>query len=270
MRRPSRPGVVVPLEVPAGCSLLRRQEPTGLWLRARLALLILITACGTSEPSSNAGPLVVRAQLAAGQDSQFVDVGQAATVARDFVPPMLPESNASVILHGPADRWVLTEISPGRYACACHVIPGTRYSVDVRTVGNESAHGVTHVPPSPEVSPADTSLAHSNAIAQISWRPVSIPGQYGIYHGSLGSPLRASFLQYTPDTTLRIQPLGWCSSECCIAQMLMVVAFSPSIMTERGFPMPPGLSDTLVGALGVVGSATADSAIFHLDGAGPC
>jgi hypothetical protein len=52
--------------------------------------------------------------------------------------------------------------------------------------------------------------------------------------------------------------------------MLMVVAFSPSIMTERGFPMPPGLSDTLVGALGVVGSATADSAIFHLDGAGPC
>jgi hypothetical protein len=58
--------------------------------------------------------------------------------------------------------------------------------------------------------------------------------------------------------------------ECCEGSVMLIVAFSPSILTERGFPMPPGLSDTLVGALGVVGSATADSAIFHLDGAGQC
>ncbi len=235
-----------------------------------LVLLALFTACGTSEPPASAGPLVVRALLAAGQDSQFVDVGHAATLQQNFVPPMVPESGVSVVLQGPADLWTLSEISPGRYACACHVVPGTRYTVAVRTEDGESAHGVTHVPASPEVSPAESLLAGANTFVEFSWRAVTEPGQYGIFRRELGSPLRPSFVQYTPDTTHRVQPFGSCASECCSGKMYMVVAFSPSILAERGFPMPPGLSDTLDGAIGVVGSATADSAIFHLANAGPC
>ena len=41
-----------------------------------LVLLALLTACGTSGPPENVAPLVVRALLAAGRDSQFVDIGR--------------------------------------------------------------------------------------------------------------------------------------------------------------------------------------------------
>jgi hypothetical protein len=213
---------------------------------------------------------VVRALLAAGQDSQFADVGHAAALEPDFVPPMVPASGASVVLNGPTDQWTLSETTPGRYACACHVVPGTRYTIDVNTESGEFAHGVTYVPAPLQVSPAESLVAGANTFVEFSWHAVTKPGQYGIYRHELDSPLQPSFVQYTPDTTHKVQPFGSCASGCCSGKMYMVVALSPSILTERGFPMPPGLSDTLDGALGVVGSATADSAIFRLDGAGPC
>jgi hypothetical protein len=235
-----------------------------------LVFLALLTACGTSGPPENVAPLVVRALLAAGRDSQFVEIGRASTLEPAFVPPMVPESEASVVLNGPTGQWALIEVSAGRYACDCQVIPGARYTVDARTQSGELAHGVTHVPAPLEVSPAESLVIGAHSFVEFSWRAVTSPGQYGIYRREMDSPLRPSFVLYTPDTTHRVQPFGSCAAACCAGKMYMVVAFSPSILTERGFPMPPGLSDTLVGALGVVGSATADSAIFHLDGAGQC
>lgn len=244
--------------------ILRYREYGGL------ILLTLLFSCASTDVSTEHAPLVVRALLAAGRDSQFVDVGRAAVLQQNFVPPMVPESGASVVLNGPADRWILSELSPGRYACACHVNSGARYTVEVQTEVGEEASGVTHVPLSPQVSPADTSLSSPNTITRLSWASVTNPGQYGVYFRKPPSANRAFFLQYTPDTTFLDQPLAGCNVECCEGSVTLIVAFSPSILTERGFPMPPGLSDTLDGAIGIVGSATADSAIFHLANAGSC
>jgi hypothetical protein len=183
---------------------------------------------------------------------------------------MVAARGASVSLDGPSDAFQLVEVEPGHYACECAIVPGGRYTVTVLTQDDELAVGITHVPLPPQISPSSGSVDSRQTLVELSWPSVTHPGRYGIYHRTPPNRVEAAFLLYVADTAFSLQPLGYCDAQCCDGAELLVAAFSPSVLTERGFPAPPGSSDTLNGSVGFVGAVTSDSAAFHLANSGPC
>ncbi|HEU4807434.1 MAG TPA: hypothetical protein VFT01_04170, partial [Homoserinimonas sp.] len=130
--------------------------------------------------------------------------------------------------------------------------------------------GVTTVPRHPTLSRHADTLLSTEAIVSLEWQSSGPYARYGIYRRMPPESPTASFSIYSADTVHSTQPLAFCGSGCCGGTSLIVVAFSPSVLVERGFPAPPTSTDTLIGAQGFVGSFVSDHAVYHLANAPPC
>lgn len=110
------------------------------------ALVVLLAACGTVEPQSDA-VLVVEAFLAEGETTPTVVVRESQTVWGDMVGDN-PVSDAEVMFGVNGDYTALEPLGEGVYRADSTrmLFEGLRLRVDVRR-GSDYASGVTGVPP---------------------------------------------------------------------------------------------------------------------------
>ncbi len=236
---------------------------------APLAILCLGACDGAPAGPPEPGPLVVRAQLDARSVTQAVQVGRAGPLTNQGIPPLQPVAGATVVLTGSNGSTTLAEAAPGSYQGAFNISAGERYEVSV-AVGGASIYGVTTVPGVPVLSRHADTLSSTQTIVTLEWQNSGPHARYGIYQRVPFDASTASFWIYTPDTIQAGQPLASCGPQCCGGTSLVVVAFSPSVLVERGFPGPPTSTDTLIGAQGFVGSIVSDQAVYHLANAPLC